>query len=285
MKLIAQDIDRHAWSSLGVEAFRRDYLAPLRPVIVTDAIEHWPAARKWTPEFFRREHGTRLVRVDGAEWALDDLIDRIEASTPARPAPYLRNELLQHWPESLREDIAPMPECTQPNWLDSRAFPTRRSPTAVELYIGGAGAKFPILHYDNLHTHAFLMQVYGDKEYVVLAPDQTAFVYPRRGEESNKSQIDDVEQVDYAKFPLFREAQATRFRLRAGETLFVPAGWWHTARIVSTSITVSMNGVNAPNWRSFVRDYCAQAREASRVKSALLLPYLLGLGELLAIFE
>ena len=285
MKIVATDIDRHAWSSLGVDAFRRDYLQPLRPLIVAGAIDHWSALGKWTPDFFRREHGTRRVTVDGSEWALGELIDRIEASTLDAPAPYLRNEALARWPESIRADVAPMPECTRPNWLESRAFPSRNPPTFVELYIGGVGAKFPVLHYDNLHTHAFLMQLHGEKEYVVLAPDQTAFVYPRGGDEANKSRIADLENPDFEKFPLFREARATRFRLRAGETLFVPAGWWHTARIMTTSITVSINGVNAPNWRTFVRDYCDGIAENSRVKAALLLPYLIGLGDVLDIFQ
>jgi len=284
MKIVATDIDRRAWSALGADGFRQQYLRDPRPVAISGAIDHWPAMGKWSPDFFRREYGTRRVNVDGTEWSLADLIDRIEASSADQPAPYLRNELLERWPEPLRADIAPMPECTQPNWLESRAFPSRHPPTYVELYIGGAGAKFPVLHYDNLHTHAFLMQLYGEKEYLALAPDQTAFVYPGTGEQANKTRIADVEHPDYEKFPLFREARATRFRLHPGETLFVPAGWWHTARIVTTSVTVSINGVNAPNWRPFVHDYCHQVAEVSRFKAMLLLPYLIGLGEILEIF-
>ena len=32
-----------------------------------------------------------------------------------------------------------MPECTRPNWLECRAFPSRHPPTFTELYIGGVG--------------------------------------------------------------------------------------------------------------------------------------------------
>ena len=53
--------------------------------------------------------------------------------------------------------------------------------TSIELYIGGAGATFPTLHFDNLHTHAFLMQLYGSKEYVFYSPDQAAWLYPKSG--------------------------------------------------------------------------------------------------------
>ena len=285
MKIIADDIDRLDWKALSPKAFRKRYLEAMKPVVVSGAMDHWGALNKWTPDFFRQNYGTRIVKVDEREWPLGELIDRIENSTAEKPAPYLRNELLARWPPELRADIQPMPPCTQPNWLESRAFPSRRPPTYVELYIGGRGAKFPVLHYDGMHTHAFLMQLYGEKEYLALAPDQARFVYPKAGEESNRSSIDDVEHPDPARFPLFAEASGIRFKLRPGETLFVPSGWWHTARILSTSITVSINGVNAPNWRAFVRDYCAYVASYSRIKAALLLPYLLGLGEVLDVFQ
>ena len=135
--------------------------------------------------------------VDGETMALRDLIDRIEASTSDNPAPYLRNQLLAEWPPELTDDVTPMPECTQPNWLESRFFPSRHRLSSVEVYIGGEGAHFPVLHYDNLHTHAFLMQLYGDKEYIVFSPEQTrVHVSQAPASSENKSQIDDVLEPD-----------------------------------------------------------------------------------------
>jgi len=282
VKILDQDIDRHDWATLGPKRFRNEYLSPLRPVVIKGGIRHWRASNTWTPDFFREHYGDREVTVDGQNWKLAALLDRIEASSGNAPAPYLRNEWLAKWPKQILADITPMPECSLPNWLDSWAFPSRDHPTFIELYIGGAGAKFPLLHFDNWHTHAFLMQLYGEKEYIALAPDQAEFLYPQGGSESNKSQINDVLCPDLERFPLFAQAQAIRFRLSPGETLFVPAGWWHTARILNTSITVSINGVNAPNWKSFTRDYCRSIRTYSRMKAACLLVYMNVLGELLA---
>jgi histone arginine demethylase JMJD6 len=282
MKILPTTIDRHDWATLGEDAFRRRYLKTLRPVIVTGGIDHWKAKGKWTPDFFRQHYAARTVKVDDKEWQLGELIERIVASSPQQPAPYLRNELLDRWPAELRADITPMPACTQPNWLEHWAFPSRDRYTFVELYIGGAGAKFPVLHYDGLHTHAFLMQLYGEKEYLALAPEQKPFVYPGKSM-PNVSDIDDVEHADPQRFPLFAQAQGIRFRLAPGETLFVPAGWWHTARIVSTSITVSINGANSPNWAAFTKDYCEKHRRHSKLKANLLLPYMTMLGGLLSI--
>ena len=283
MKFMATDIDRRDWATLGRDGFQREYLTPLRPVVITGGIDSWGARDKWTPAFFSRQHGSRVVIVDGQRWRLADLIDAIQSSSPQRPAPYLRNELLARWPAELLADISPMPECTRPNWLESRAIPAWQPMTFVELYIGGAGAKFPVLHYDNLHTHAFLMQLYGEKEYLALAPDQASFLYPQDGQAENRSGVDDIENPDLNRFPRVDQARGIRFKLGPGETLFVPAGWWHTARILSTSITVSINGANRANWSAFRKDFIAERKRASRWRGHVLQPYLLALGALFSL--
>lgn len=269
----AGQVDRR--SGLTQREFARDYLDPLKPVIVTDAIEHWRAWRKWTPAFFREAYGSRSVTVDGVRRSLSDLLDLIERSNAATPAPYLRNVAIADWAPELLADIQPLPVQIRPNWLDSPLFPERPSLTSLELYIGGAGASFPTLHFDNMHTHAFLMQLFGTKEYVVYSPAQTPWLYPRPGIEANKSSIDDLDHPDLTRFPLFARAVPGRCVLRPGEMLFVPSGWWHTARILEPSITVSANAVNASNWEGFVGDYLrAASRHRSPSALALLTAYL-----------
>jgi hypothetical protein len=262
---LTDQIDRR--SELSREQFEREYLYPLKPVIVTDGIAHWGALGKWSPQFFKTTYGSIVVEVDGESMTLAELIDRVEASTADEPAPYLRNQALADWPAELSADVFPMPDCTRPNWLESRFFPSGRSLSSPEVYIGGHGAHFPVLHYDGLHTHAFLMQLYGDKEYIALAPDQAQFLYPRVGLDSNKSRIDNVLAPDLERFPLLEQAEGVRFQLHPGETLFVPSGWWHTARILNPSVTVSINGVNRSNAGAFRTDYGAIIAENSRAKS------------------
>ena len=101
-------------------------------------------------------------------------------------------------------------------------------------------------------------------------PNSEPFVYPGPLN-SNQSPID-VENPDFDRYPLFARAAGFRFKLYPGETLFVPAGWWHTARILSPSITVSVNGVNAANWGSFFRDFCSG--RTTGLRRLLIPPYL-----------
>jgi len=262
-------------SNLAHGEFVSRYLAPLEPVIVTDAIDHWPARARWSIEFFRERYGTRTVTIDGTSYTFADFLDRVERSDPGRPSPYFRNVLIESWAPELMADISPMPYHLRPNWLDSRLFPERPSLTSIELYIGGAGAKFPVLHYDGMHTHAYLMQVVGSKEYLFYPPDQGEYLYPRAGAEANKSSVDDLERPDLSRFPKFARAVASRCILRAGEMLFVPSGWWHTARILEPTITISANTVNASNWKPFVADYvAAAARHRTRNRLLAMSAYL-----------
>lgn len=277
---LAEQIDRRA--GLGRKEFEREYLRPPRPVIMTDAISHWRALGRWTPQFFKTQYGHLNVRIkDGPAMLLSDLVDRIEASSPESPAPYLRNQLLSEWPPELLAEVLPMPECTRPNWLESPFFPSRDNLSFVEVYIGGRGTRFPVLHFDGWHTHAFLMQLYGDKEYVAFGPDQDQFMYPRGKGESD---VDDAVDPDLLKFPLFAKAQGVRFQLHPGETLFVPAGWWHTARILSPSVTVSINGVNRANGPDFRRDYCENLARRSRLR-ATIVRTALAVGQATRLFE
>ena len=265
---LTDGIDRHEWAEIGSTRYYRDYVLALKPVIIRGAFDHWPARGKWNLRFLRDVHGDLPVTIDSNDRKLGEFIDEVLASTVDRPAPYLHNHLMDLWPDELQAAISPMPDCTRPNWLESGWFPSRTPLTYIEAYIGGPGASFPVLHYDGLHTHAFLMQIEGVKEYVAFPPESEPFVYPR-DLGSNVSQID-VENPDFDRYPLFARAAGFQFKLYPGETLFVPAGWWHTARILSPSITVSVNGVNAANWNSFFRDFCS----GISLRRLLIPPYL-----------
>lgn len=77
------------------------------------------------------------------------------------------------------------------------------------------------------------------------------------------------QRADLERFPLFDQADGVRFELHAGETLFVPAGWWHTVRILNPSVTVSVNGLNRANSAWFRNDYCENLALRSAVVSSV----------------
>jgi len=174
---VTNSIDRR--EKLSYEQFAKEYLYANKPVIVTDALREWKALRRWTPEFFKKEFGSVKFTLDDdfkrktaykspgnrpVEYTMDRFIDLVLSSTEADPAPYFRNQVLYELFPSLKDDIEPLPEYFQPNWLPDHYMVKYVSEVlnrgaALELYIGGKGAGFPVLHYDGAGTHAFLLQV------------------------------------------------------------------------------------------------------------------------------
>jgi hypothetical protein len=263
-------------------------------VVVEHGIDAWPALSKWTPAYFRRELGHRLVTVDGQARPISELIDRIEASSPDEPAPYIREVKLadpacpegrrgfvpEVFPELLA-DLQPFPTFCR-NRLMSHLLPRRLQwPNGLwELLIGGAGARYPTLHVDNMQFHAFLMQIYGEKEVLLLAPDQEPFVYPYA---KGLSAIRDPFRFEQDEFPLYAQSRAWRTLLRPGDTLFIPSGWWHATRMPGVSITVTTNTVTSSNWSGFSREFCTS--DAPPLMIRLKLAYMTLLGAALSLGE
>jgi len=244
--------------------FAREYLLPNRPVILTDGLKDWPAVGKWNPAFFREHYRTKQVSIDGRDHALGELMDLVENSAAGHVAPYYRNVAVKNAFPELLNDISPMPPYVLPNWLRGPFYPS--DGRDAEIYIGGAGGAFPFVHYDSNSTHAFLAQVYGDKEAVLYSPDDTEYMYPKtESKVRHHSRITDTENPDLAKFPLFAKAKAYRGVLKAGHLLFIPSRWWHTARMLSPSITISYNVVNHSNWNNVRDEICYKARCTNRL--------------------
>lgn len=262
---------------LSAEDFKRNYLEPNLPVIITGAMNDWQALKTWTPDFFKARFGSIEVDIDkrGTMHNLGELMDKVNQSSAANPAPYLRNNVFRKTFPQLADDIKPLPPYFTPNWLNRRFMAPRLRQTLnrggeMEIYIGGAGAGFPVLHYDGYHTHAFLMQIHGRKKFYIYGPDQTPFLYAREKVPS-LSDVNDVETPDLTKYPLFAQAVPTTFVLEPGEILFIPNGWWHTTKMLTPSISLSVNTVNRTNWGDLCTDLANSRGTMTRVAVALYL--------------
>jgi len=263
-------------NNLSPEQFFHEYAVKNRPVVITDALKGWAALEKWTPQFFADRYPEKIVKFrDKSELPMATFIKKVQNSTPQQPAPYWTNApVLEHFPE-LIADIDPNLPYFKPNWAE-RFFlhPGMRSTlkrgSMIEIYIGGNGGAFPVVHWDGLSTHAFLMQIYGRKRYYAWSPEDSAYMYPQ-GDPPNLSPVRDVENPDLEKYPLFAKARLTTFILEPGEMLFVPSRWWHTAKMLTPSITLSINTLNPSNWQNFQQDMSRNGGKAAKlVKNAYL---------------
>ena len=268
-------------------AFRDDYVRPRRPVVLTDAAEAWPIRRKPMPDYFNTIHGEHRVRVLGQECRLADLVARLEESSAEKPGPYpCKYEIARAFRDLLPE-VAPRPPLSLPDRQRRALVPQRLfdGVNNLEIFFGGPGGRFPYLHYDVLHLHAWITQLYGDKEFTLYAPGQEAFLYVNP-DLPWQSTIRNHHSPDYARYPLLRNARPHKLVLRRGETLFLPCGWWHTARSLTFTISIAFDQLGPDNWNDFRADLVAERRRAGKPLRALALgAYLHAIAPLLALGE
>jgi histone arginine demethylase JMJD6 len=284
------------------EEFRRDFAIPARPVLIKNAFPQWKAVNKWSPEFFKREHGHRDVTVAGETMTMAAFIDRVLTATPDNPAPYLRELCVRNFAPELGEDLTPFVDYALPNWLRGN-YPSRdldkkmNRASEVELFIGGAGTRlerrkadagigpgeglgggriegFMDLHFDPTACPVLLCQIYGQKEFWLFSPEDTPYLYATK----RHSAVPNLDPPDFERFPLLKEATLYRFVQEPGDAVYVPPFWWHATRMRTISIAASSTFANDAHWAGVVEDVSNDLGSGSSAKTAAMKAWLTANG-------
>ncbi|MCJ1322155.1 hypothetical protein MMC15_007501 [Xylographa vitiligo] len=252
---------------MSLSSFER-HLEKALPVVITGAIEHWPARheRPWGDASYlldRTLGGRRLVPVELGRSYTDDgwgqtiitfreFMDTYLLDSSHDKIGYLAQHDLFAQIPALRHDISvpdfcytdpPPPRAGTP--LATKSTPRLEEPL-LNAWFGPAGTISP-LHTDPYHN--ILCQVVGQKYIRLYSPSQTKNLCPRAVEDgidmSNTSRVP-VELVEMqleddpeGEFGLFRDAPYVETILREGECLYIPVGWWHYVRSLTVSFSVS----------------------------------------------
>jgi hypothetical protein len=254
-------------SGLTRDAFVEGYLAPAKPVIVTDATADWELARTWTPDYLRKVYGASQVQVYNNYFDLRDVttLDKyltkyFGRETVTGSVPYVRwyskmkdvdfvwsdrefDSFKTQWslPAFIPDRDYLFPFCMSPDRIDPTVdyFPARG------VFISGKGGK-TALHVDPWASDAVLIQVYGEKQWFMYDPQQRELL-------TNGTKLVDIEKPDPAKFPAFSRAKPTyTFTLRPGELMYVPRGWFHHVNTLTDSISLTWNFVHSVAERDFM---------------------------------
>ena len=276
-------VDRR--SGLTHHEFVNEYRDQGKPVILTDISKIWPASTKFSPDYFQENFGEREVEISGRAYKLSEFIDILKNSTKDNPAPYPFKLNVRGDFSDLAPDISPRPSIAQPDRTRSQLIPKRllNGLEDLEVFIGGPGGNFPYLHYDYLGLYAFINQLYGEKEFTLFPPEQQKYLYPKK-DSPWQSDIENHHQPDLKKYPLFANATPTTVKISAGETIFIPCGWYHTARSLTLTISIAFDQLCQSNWQFFMNE-CYISRGNNSLKSKLLYTYLAGVGALLTARE
>jgi len=231
------EVDRQ--TNLSLREFRREYLYPGKPLVITGAIDGWRARSAWTLDYFRSRYGDTSItvhRLDGVHYRPDgtetmhlcSFIDAIETNDFETYPRYVRDDwrLFATHQELLRDYEVPK------YFFDWFVFlPPFMRLIYPRIFIGPKGALTP-LHMDIWRTHAWLAQLVGRKRWVLFPPDQEKLLYgysvqPRK--------------PDLKKFPLFANARPVECTIGPGDLIFVPSGWAHEVTSLDATVSITHN--------------------------------------------
>ncbi len=251
--------------NISYNEFVNEFYKPGIPVVFKHASKVWKANGLFTPEYFRKNFADKKTIVNEKEYTMKQLLDMVESSTTDKPAPYpIKFDIPSTLPE-LEPLISPLGmHYAVPNWFQSKMFPSVLIGSQTELFLGGPGGRI-IAHIDYFHTNAWITQLYGDKNFIVFPKGQDEYLYPKK-ENQWESEVN-IFNPDYEKHPKYRQATPIIARVNQGETIFVPAGIWHCAESLTTSISVIFDQINNQNYDQYVTDIWNHKKKDNRMKA------------------
>jgi len=209
-------------SLIDQKNFSDSYFTPLRPLVIKDLAKTWPASRKWTPEFFRDQHGGKQVKVYDDSFvvagkhymnklktiSLREYIDTIMTSS----------QNLRMFLYNIKSEI--------PELVDDINFPTLvngLSRNFVFMFFGCKGSVTQ-LHFDIDMSHVLHTAIFGKKTVYLFPYEQEKNLH--RYPFTCRSYVD-IEHPNFEQYPGLKNAQGYKVELEPGETLYIPSGYWH----------------------------------------------------------
>jgi len=219
--------------------FTDSYFKPLRPLVIQDMAKSWPALKKWTPSFFEEQHGSKQVKVynEGFVAAGKNYMSMLKTISLKE---YIKEvttttQDLRMFLYNIKSEI--------PELVDDIVFPSLVDGLSKKFIFMFFGCKGSVtqMHFDIDMSHVFHTAIYGTKTIYLFPHEQGKNLhnYPF----TCRSYVD-VERPDFERFPGLKGVQGFKVVLEAGETLYIPSGYWHHVVYDEASCAISLRCAN-----------------------------------------
>lgn len=267
-ELCLQDQIQVLSSSPSPLSFHRDWVAPNRPVIIENALDHWRAPTLWTIDYLREKIGEKEVTVavtpNGyADGVVGDrfVMPEERLMTFARFLDVMENPNRYHGVYYIQkqnsnftaelEELLADAELHIP-WVTEAIG---RQPDAVNFWMGDRRAVTSMHkdHYENIYC-----VIKGEKEFILHPPTDAAFIpynwyLPAQYKETDGEfaiiNNEPAQKVPWISIdplmdcsrshPLYKHAKPIACTVRAGQMLYLPSLWFHHVRQSHACIAVN----------------------------------------------
>lgn len=238
-----QAVDRV--ESISPEDFKKNYYNTMKPLIITGMAKQWPGYDKWNWDYFIDIVGDKEVGV------YNNI--KSDAYTPINTADdymkfgdYLKQvkqgplglriflfNIFQHAPQLVKDFT----------WPDAYAKGfVKKYPM---LFVGGEGS-ITHMHFDIDMSHIFHTQFMGKKRVLLFPFEEQHKLYRKPWEVLSVADYSNYyEKFDYENFPAAKLAKGYEVILEHGDTLFMPAGYWHHMEYLQSGFAMSLRAMQS----------------------------------------
>ena len=229
------------------EEFQQQYYKPMKPVVINNLAKSWPAYSKWNWAYFKEKVGDKRVGlynnvksdaytpINTADdyKTFGEYIDMISQG-PAGWRIFLFN-IFDHAPE-LTQDFT-WPEHLMKGFV--KKYPM--------LFTGGA-TSITHMHFDIDMSHILHTQFAGRKKVLLFPFEEQHKLYRKPFEVLSLADFSHYHKngnPNYEQFPALKLANGYEVVLEHGDTLFMPAGYWHHMEYLDSGFAMSLRALQS----------------------------------------
>jgi hypothetical protein len=235
--------------SISAGDFREQYYEPKKPLVIRDLAKSWPAYEKWNWDYFKKLVGDKEV-------ALYNNI-KSDAYTPINTADDYKTfgeyiDMISQGPAGWRIFLFNIFDHA-PELINDFTWPEHLMKGFVKKYpmlFTGGQTSITHMHFDIDVSHILHTQFIGRKRVLLFPLEEQARLYRKPFEVLSLADFSNYydpekSKVDYQQFPALEKASGYDITLRHGDTLFMPAGYWHHMEYLDSGFAMSLRAMQS----------------------------------------
>ena len=232
--------------SIEPEVFQKEFYKPGIPLVIKNLSHQWPAYTKWNWDYFKQLIGEKTVPLYHNE--------KSDAYTPINKADDYKTfgeyvDMISKGPASWRIFLFNIFDHA-PQLLQDFTWPEQLMKGFVKkypmLFTGGQGS-VTHMHFDIDLSHIFHTQFIGRKRILLFPFSEQHKIYRKPWEVLSLADFTGYYKegkIDYEKFPALKHAIGIDLTLEHGDTLFMPAGYWHHMEYLESGFAMSLRALH-----------------------------------------
>ncbi len=227
------------------EVFQKQFYEPQLPVVIKSLAKPWPAYEKWNWGYFKKLVGDQRVGLYNNV--------KSDAYTPINTADDYKTfgeyiDMISHGPAGWRIFLFNIFDHA-PELVKDFAWPEHLMKGFVKkypmLFVGGA-TSITHMHFDIDLSNILHTQFAGRKRVLLFPFEEQHKLYRKPYEVLSLADFSNYYKdgnLNYQQFPALKLAKGYEVLLDHGDTLFMPAGYWHHMEYLDSGFAMSLRAL------------------------------------------